>query len=74
MPGWSSELHRTHLHINNINKIVLQITAKPGKQSANLQPDATRNRTLKTRLHPREMSPEHSSRPSLSSSLYSPVW
>ncbi len=38
----SVELHRTHRHLNNINKIALQITAKPGKQSANLQPDATR--------------------------------
>jgi len=57
------ELHGTHRHINNINKIVLQITAKPSKHPANLQPDATRNRTLKTRLHPRGMSHEQSPRP-----------
>lgn len=69
--GWMTgfELHRAHRHINNINKIDLQITAKPGKQSANLQPVATRNRALKTRLQIREMSLEHSSYPSVSSSL-----
>ena len=61
------ELNRTHRYINKINRIALQITAKPGKQSANLQPVATRNQTLKTPLHPREMSHEHSARPSLSS-------
>jgi hypothetical protein len=63
------ELNRTHRHINNFNKIARQITAKPGKQSANLQPVATRNRALKTRLQIREMSLEHSSYPSVSSSL-----
>ena len=64
------ELNRTHRYINNINKIALQITAKPGKKYANLQPVATRNQTLKTRLRPiKGMSHEHSSRPSLSLSL-----
>lgn len=61
------ELNRIHRHINNINKIARQITAKPGKKSANLQPVATRNQTIKTPLHPREMTHEHSSRRSLSS-------
>ncbi len=65
------ELNRTHRYINKIKDLALQITAKPGKTFANLQPVATRNRTLKTRLHPtRGMSHKHSSRPSLSSSHY----
>lgn len=70
--GWMTgfELHRTHRRINKINHLALQIAAKPGKKYANLQPVATRNRTLKTRLHPREISHEHSSRPSLSSSFF----
>jgi len=64
--GWMTgfELHQTHRYINKIKDFARQITAKPGKKFANLQPVATRNRTLKTRLHPRGMSHEHSSRPS----------
>lgn len=57
------ELNRTHRHINNINEIALQITAKSGKKSVNLQPVANRNRTLQTRLHPRERSHKHSPGP-----------
>ena len=64
------ELNRTYRHINKINHLALQITAKPGKKYANLPPVATRNRTLKTRLHPRGMSHDRSSHPSLSSWLF----
>ena len=69
--GWMTgfELNRTHRYINKIKDLALQITANLGKTSANLQPVATRNRALKTRLQIREMSLEHSSYPSVSSSL-----
>lgn len=52
------ELHRTHHHINNINKIALQITAKPGKKYANPQPVATKNPAIKTHLRPTGMNHE----------------
>ena len=52
------ELHRTHRHINNINKIDRQIAAKPGKKSANLQPVATKNPAIKTHLRPTGMNHE----------------
>lgn len=42
--GWMTgfELHRTLRYINKIKHIARQITAKPGKKSANLQPVATK--------------------------------
>ena len=72
--GWMTgfELHRTLHHINKINRIARQITEKPGKKSANLQPVATK--LLPPMMHFSLMRKrhEHPSHSSLSSLPYRP--
>jgi hypothetical protein len=57
--GWMTgfELHQTHRHINKIQYLARQIRAQPGKQSATLQPVATKILTIQT--HRRLMKISH---------------